>query len=88
MTEQELVGVAEIAERAGVTPAAVANWRVRHDDFPEPLVQLRSGGVWDWEHVARWLADRKAAERQRLLQKINAHDRAGAKLRQELRGLK
>ena len=33
----EYLNFQEIARRAGVTPAAVTNWRIRHDDFPRPI---------------------------------------------------
>lgn len=41
MSEQELVGVYEIAAMAGVGTSAVANWRNRFQDFP-PVVELKS----------------------------------------------
>jgi transposase-like protein len=50
----ELVGVAEIADRLGVGTSVVHDWRRRHPDFPEPVRQLRMGLIWDWATVARW----------------------------------
>jgi hypothetical protein len=50
-----LVGVAEIAERARVQPSTVHAWRTRHDDFPDPIASLKSGPVWSWASVDRWL---------------------------------
>lgn len=51
----ELVGVAEIAERARVQPSTVHAWRSRHDDFPAPIATLKAGPVWSWAAVDRWL---------------------------------
>ena len=55
--KQKLVGISEIAEMADppVTRQAVANWRVRYDDFPRPTETLQSGPVWDAEIVKAWL---------------------------------
>ena len=50
-----LVGIAEIAELAGVTKQAVGNWRLRYDHFPRPIQDLQSGPVWDREQVASWV---------------------------------
>jgi hypothetical protein len=54
-TMMTLVGVAEIAERARVQPSTVHAWRTRHDDFPDPIASLKSGPVWSWASVDRWL---------------------------------
>ncbi|MDE0199694.1 MAG: AAA family ATPase [Caldilineaceae bacterium] len=53
--EDDLVGIFEIAEMAGVKSAAVANWRTRFDDFPAPIATLRSGPVFYRSHIRRWL---------------------------------
>ncbi len=55
----ELYGIYEIAEMAGVTRAAVANWRKRFRDFPAPVKELRSGPVFDRGQVRQWLARRR-----------------------------
>lgn len=52
-----LVGIAEIAEHAGVTTQAVANWVNRHPKFPKPVRVLRSGPIFLSDQVAAWLAD-------------------------------
>jgi hypothetical protein len=51
----QLVGVQEIATRAGVAVATVHSWRRRHGDFPEPVVRLSTGPVWRWADIAAWL---------------------------------
>jgi len=57
MNKTKLVGVSEIAEMANppVTKQAVANWRIRYDDFPRPSQTLQSGPVWDAEIIQEWL---------------------------------
>lgn len=57
--DQDLVGIHEIATIAGVTRGAVANWRVRFDDFPSPIVTLRSGPIFRRSDVRRWLSKRR-----------------------------
>lgn len=50
-----LVGLTEIAQRAGVQKSAVAMWRVRHESFPDTVADLRGGPVFWWPDVKRWL---------------------------------
>lgn len=50
----ELVGVAEIAERLGVGTSVVHDWRRRHGAFPEPILRLHMGLLWAWHDVAAW----------------------------------
>jgi len=50
-----LLGLAEIADLAGVTKQAVSNWRMRYDDFPRPIQNLQSGPVWDRENIEAWV---------------------------------
>ena len=54
-----IVGVSEIAQKAGVTSAAVSNWRKRYDDFPAPKSDLSSGPVFDESEIDVWIAKRK-----------------------------
>lgn len=53
-----LLGLAEIAETAGVSRTVVANWRVRDARFPRPVAELRSGPVFRRTQVERYLARR------------------------------
>jgi hypothetical protein len=55
----ELFGTFEVAQLAGVSAQAVANWIERRVDFPAPLVRLASGPVWDGRDVRRWLSDNR-----------------------------
>lgn len=57
--QEELIGIWEIAQMAGVTSAAVANWRKRFRDFPAPASELRSGPVFRRAQVRRWLGKRR-----------------------------
>ena len=50
-----VVGVAEIAEHAGVKPDTVQQWRIRNLDFPAPLRVLAMGPVWLLSVVEAWL---------------------------------
>ncbi|XNL76515.1 SAM-dependent methyltransferase [Actinomadura madurae] len=53
--EEPLVPPAEIARMAGVTRAAVSNWRRRHADFPEPAGGTASAPLFSLPDVRRWL---------------------------------
>ena len=52
---KDLVGAHEIAERLGVArPQVVHDWRRRHPEFPQPVAQLKTALIWDWNDVKRW----------------------------------
>ncbi|HWU45076.1 MAG TPA: hypothetical protein VN132_16600, partial [Bdellovibrio sp.] len=53
--EHDIVGINEIADMAGVTRQAVANWRTRAVDFPHPLKELASGPVFRRPQIRAWL---------------------------------
>ena len=59
MQESDLVGLHEIAEIAGVSSPAVANWRKRNIDFPKPVAELKSGPVFRAYEIRAWLRRRK-----------------------------
>lgn len=50
-----LVGLIEIARRAGVRRPVVTDWRTRHADFPRPVADLEVGPVFWWPDVMSWL---------------------------------
>src|SRR4051812_37026185 len=52
-----LVGLTEIAQRAGVQKPVVSMWHTRHDGFPEPIAHLRTGAIWWWPDVQVWLTE-------------------------------
>lgn len=49
----DIVGLAEIAERTGSTARAVWNWTRRYN-FPKPLLRVSNTPVWDWKDVEEW----------------------------------
>jgi chromosome partitioning protein len=62
MTTDNLLGIAEIADLAGVSKQAVSNWRMRYDHFPRPIQNLQSGPVWEREKVDAWVKSFKGEE--------------------------
>lgn len=58
----EILGLQEVGDLAGVTSSAVANWRRRFPDFPPPLAELKSGPVFSGPSIRAWLARRAGAE--------------------------
>ncbi len=58
----ELIGLYEVAELAGVSPPAVANWRKRSADFPKPVADLKSGPVFRSSEVRAWLQRRRESD--------------------------
>lgn len=59
MGNEDFIGLYEIAKLAGVTSAAVANWRSRHADFPAAISELKSGPVFDVNQIRKWLKKRR-----------------------------
>lgn len=55
----DLVSLSEIAERAGVTPQAIAMWHVRDQGtsqgFPLPVRDVPRSRLWLWAEVEPWL---------------------------------
>ena len=62
MSSDNLVGISEIADLAGVSKQAVSNWRMRYNHFPRPIQDLQSGPVWDRERVEDWVKGHKGDE--------------------------
>lgn len=57
--DTDFVGINEIAGMAGVSPQAVANWRVRAADFPRPVSELASGPIFRRSQIRIWLRNNK-----------------------------
>lgn len=55
MNADSLVSAAEIARLAGVTRAAVSNWRKRYADFPEPASGAGRTALFPLNDVQTWL---------------------------------
>lgn len=62
MSTDSLLGIAEVADLAGVSKQAVSNWRMRYDHFPRPLQNLQSGPVWEREKIESWVKSFKGEE--------------------------
>lgn len=56
------VTAAWIARRVGVGRAAVANWRKRYSDFPEPVAGGPNSPLFSWAAVQQWLVDTGKAD--------------------------
>lgn len=50
-----LLSPSDIADLAGVTRAAVSNWRTRHQDFPPAREGSDANPLFDREEVVQWL---------------------------------
>ncbi len=55
----DIIGINEIADIAGVSSSAVINWRNRDKDFPSPIAELKSGPVFNYDQIRRYLKKRK-----------------------------
>lgn len=55
----ELVGINEVSQMAGVSRQAVVNWRVRASDFPAPVTELASGPIFLRSKIRAWLRKNK-----------------------------
>jgi chromosome partitioning protein len=67
---EDFVGLAEVAEMAGVSRTVVSNWRTRDTRFPLPEADLRSGPVFRREAIEKYLG-RKANSMARVISTIN-----------------
>ena len=45
-TKPDILGLAEVAEIAGVSKQVVSNWRKRRKTFPIPYTELKMGPIW------------------------------------------
>jgi predicted RNA methylase len=61
-SSEPLVSGSEIARLAGVTRAAVSNWRRRYDDFPAPAGGSASGPLFVLAEVQAWLGKQRKGQ--------------------------
>jgi hypothetical protein len=54
-----LGGVAELAVVLGVERYDVLNWARLYDDFPDPVLTLARGRIWDISTVKAWMQTRE-----------------------------
>lgn len=67
----ELIGLYEVSQIAGVTTAAITNWRKRFSDFPTPISEMKSGPVFSEEQVLSWLRKRGKIMGAKVISMIN-----------------
>jgi len=81
-----LVSASDIAERSGLTRAAVSLFSKgeRRDGFPVPHARLNSPNpLWDWVEVSRWLVDHKGLPQARYREAVISRIiNAGAQINQ------
>ena len=53
MRVEDLIGLAEIAERLGVGRNTVDQWR-RRGILPDPLTTVSGNPVWAWPDIEAW----------------------------------
>jgi transcriptional regulator with XRE-family HTH domain len=66
-----LVNMTDIAERSGVTKAAVSHYArgERSKGFPAPVARVTTESpLWDWVEVARWLYEQGRISAEQLLE--------------------
>jgi len=67
----DFIGLYEIAKIAGVTTAAITNWRKRFDDFPSPISDLKAGPVFSKSQIISWLRKRGKIMGAKVISTIN-----------------
>src|SRR5690625_2281822 len=55
--ELSAINAVDVARLAGVSRAAVSNWRKRFDDFPNPVAGTRTSPLFDPSQIRAWLRD-------------------------------
>jgi prophage regulatory protein len=60
---EELVGVAEVAQMLDVSRQRVDAIAKRHDDFPKPIAELMAGRIWVRQQIEEWQRERRGGTR-------------------------
>lgn len=69
----DVIGAQDVADMAGVSSAAVANWRKRHADFPAPIhIVSRGTPLFSRSEVLAWLEGRRSDAMGRAIEKGQA----------------
>jgi chromosome partitioning protein len=53
--EKKLLGINEISQLAKVSPSAIINWRKRDTNFPKPIEELKSGPIFEFNQIKKYL---------------------------------
>jgi len=70
---EDLASAGLIADRLGVCKTAVANWKVRHDDFPKPALYAgpkQGTPIYLFSEVERWHKERVMERKARVKERI------------------
>lgn len=67
----ELVGLSEVADMAGVSRQAVANWRNRDDSFPPAVAELQAGPVFSRSAIRKYLTRKRKRPMAQVIAFIN-----------------
>lgn len=79
-SESGLLAPSDIADLAGVSRAAVSNWRRRESDFPEPVGGTKANPLFDRLAVENWLKTRRPQKPQTQRLSVAVADRVSAGL--------
>jgi len=61
----DIVMIADIAERLKVSKTAIQGW-MRRPDFPRPITRLKAGNVYDYGAIVLWRQKVLEERRERL----------------------
>lgn len=63
MRPHEHLGIAEIAERMGLSRQRVHQLLLNDSTFPKPVVELSAGKIWHGADVLPWIEARLASKK-------------------------